>query len=305
MQTVVGTTGRGDWAACAAAASRRDQVALARDAVARRRDNASRRRDQAARHRDEVAAGRDRDAMRRDQLARRRDDPPECVADRLFAARERIAAAVDRTHSADDRRAAARDRHLAALDRWHALVDRTDGAADREHASVELDRLSVDELTGLLRRRSGMARLELEVERAHRSDGTLAVAFVDVDGLKRTNDRDGHSEGDALLREVARALRTCMRPYDVLLRLGGDEFLCGMVDVQAEVAAERFEEVGRMLAQRGGSVSVGIAELRREDSAQALVDRADQALLELRSRRAIDVAGHLATRVRVREDIGA
>ena len=62
-----------------------------------------------------------------------------------------------------------------------------------------------------------------ELGRARRTGATLAVAFGDVDGLKRINDTQGHLAGDALLRLVGETLRANLRPYDVIVRYGGDE----------------------------------------------------------------------------------
>src|SRR5205807_5957064 len=69
------------------------------------------------------------------------------------------------------------------------------------------DQLAVDELTGCMRRASGIAALEREVSRARRDRTPLAIAFVDADGLKHANDTLGHAAGDQLLKDVADALR--------------------------------------------------------------------------------------------------
>jgi diguanylate cyclase (GGDEF)-like protein len=279
------------WAERDDEASHRDQRALARDLRAHQRDDQGRLRDLAARRRDREAAERDRAAMVRDATALLRDDPPVCVADRLAAAAERVCAGHDRIRAAGDRREAALDRHTSALDRWQASVDRLRGAEDRRNSRLEHARMAADELTGLLRRGNGLARLEMEVERAHRNGKVVTVAYVDVDDLKRTNDLHGHPAGDQLLRDVAKALRDCMRSYDVVMRVGGDEFVCGMVNVSAGLATARFEQVARLLGARQASVSTGIAELRSGESAAELINRADRHLLEGRRQRSMHVRG--------------
>ena len=278
-------------------ADRRDQLAQERDALARERDDSSRQRDLGARRRDKAANDRDRVAIQRDLAAMQRPDPAESVADRIAAARGRTLASLDRIHSSEDRRESALDRQMSALDRWQSSVDRLRSAHERRAAREERQRLALDDLTGLHRRGSGLALLQREVERTRRSGGSLAVAFVDVDELKAVNDRDGHEAGDELLRDVAKALRDCMRSYDVVVRLGGDEFVCGMVDVSGEVAATRLEDVQRRLNERGASISAGIAELNDNDELADVVRRADGHLVAMRQHRTAPMRGrHIARR---------
>jgi diguanylate cyclase (GGDEF)-like protein len=283
-------------------AGARDLLALERDSEARERDEVARLRDLTGRRRDRSAAERDRVAMERDLEAMRRSDPAPCVADRLAAARDRTSASLDRIRAADDRREAAMDRQVSSLDRWQASLDRLRDAHDRRHSRADYTSLSHDELTGLLRRGTGMARLDQEITRMRRTGGTLTVAFVDVDHLKTVNDTHSHAAGDQLLRDVAKALRDCMRSYDVVLRLGGDEFVCGMVNVPATVAAQRFDAVAQMLRESDASVTVGIAELQEGDTAQHVVRRADAALMDSRMR-AGHVRGRQAPRVRLADAV--
>jgi len=71
---------------------------------------------------------------------------------------------------------------------------------------------------------------------------------VDVDGLKAMNDSRGHAAGDQLLREIADSIRAHLRPYDLSVRYGGDEFLCALPDMTMAEAAERFALVNAHLA---------------------------------------------------------
>ena len=123
-----------------------------------------------------------------------------------------------------------------------------------------------------------------EIDRARRDHHPLVVAFVDVDGLREVNNREGHSAGDALLRNVVSSIRAKTRSYEPIVRFGGDEFVCAMGGVDLGQAKMRFGEVQDSLAEctKGGTVSVGLAELREGDTLDDLVDRADSALLELR-----------------------
>ncbi|MBA2695858.1 MAG: GGDEF domain-containing protein, partial [Actinobacteria bacterium] len=70
--------------------------------------------------------------------------------------------------------------------------------------------------------------LEREMARSSRAREALSVAFIDVDHLKQVNDTRGHAAGDRLLQHVADALRSRLRSYDLVVRYGGDEFICVM-----------------------------------------------------------------------------
>jgi diguanylate cyclase (GGDEF)-like protein len=82
-----------------------------------------------------------------------------------------------------------------------------------------------DALTGLANRGMFQRILELELARAARTGGGVAVLYVDLDDFKLVNDSFGHSLGDDLLRDVARRLELVTRDHDTVARTGGDEFL--------------------------------------------------------------------------------
>jgi diguanylate cyclase (GGDEF)-like protein len=177
----------------------------------------------------------------------------------------------DATDAAADRRSAARDRAAAALDRQAA-------ALDRKRAADYLRRTYRDALTGALRREVGRDRLVEEVDRAERTRAHLTVAFLDVIGLKGVNDEQGHSAGDHLLAMVGQALRDGLRSYDVVVRFGGDEFVCLLPDSSRAEASRRLSEVNATLGtlHPGAKLSVGLASLREGDTADALIERADR-----------------------------
>ncbi len=155
-----------------------------------------------------------------------------------------------------------------------------------ERRLVELeDRAAVDELTGALRRAAGLAALEREVRRARRlGDSHLALAFIDVDHLKLLNDTEGHVAGDALLRELARLLRRRLRAYDLVVRWGGDEFLCCLPGADREAALGALMDIAHELrARTGQGFTVGVAELGETDDVAQLVARADADLYLTRS----------------------
>ncbi|MDP9243704.1 MAG: GGDEF domain-containing protein [Chloroflexota bacterium] len=133
-------------------------------------------------------------------------------------------------------------------------------------------------------RRAGFVELEREIARVRRTDEPLAVAFVDVDRLKAINDSRGHAAGDQVLLEVANIFRSKLRSHDLIIRYGGDEFVCAISGLNMAAATKRLALVIAALAEASehGSVSVGLAELQPDDSAEDLVARADAALYRQR-----------------------
>ena len=103
--------------------------------------------------------------------------------------------------------------------------------------------VNTDALTGLHNFRYFYDRLEEEIARAERRGTALAVAYFDIDGLKRVNDSHGHIAGDAVLRTLGSAIDSHVRTEDVPARYGGDEFAI----VMPETAREEAEKVvGRL-----------------------------------------------------------
>ena len=260
-------------------------------------ERSAERRRRSAERRANAAAARDADAQARDIAAAARDLRAE-VRDRQLAASEaaltgdgdaqlmlraaerRTSATADRAAATDARVRAAADRADAARDRDEARRDRLEGQADREALLRQLEIAETDALTGTRARGAGLADLEREIDRANRTTGLLAAAYVDVVGLKCVNDEHGHGAGDALLQRVVRAIRAQLRSYDQIVRLGGDEFLCLMSGASIHDARERFRSVQTALS--GGSppcaIKVGFAALASEDGAAELIARADAEL---------------------------
>jgi diguanylate cyclase (GGDEF)-like protein len=239
--------------------------------------------------RDEIARARDLAALARDESAELRDrelgmrDATDCAV----AAEDRAAAAADREDAARDREHAARDREDAARDREHAARDREDAARDRLAAQGIRDALlrrlriaETDKLTGTRTRAAGLSDIDHEIDRARRTRGLLVAAYVDVVGLKVVNDAYGHAAGDALLQRVVRGIRSHLRSYDVIVRLGGDEFLCAMPGATIEDARQRFGAIQTALAADSApcQIKFGFAELGQEDSTADLIGRADAEL---------------------------
>jgi diguanylate cyclase (GGDEF)-like protein len=147
------------------------------------------------------------------------------------------------------------------------------------------EKSAFDELTGTLRRAAGVSIAERELARAHRHHTPLTMAFVDVDGLKQANDRKGHLAGDRLLRGVARALKDGLRAQDMLLRYGGDEFICVLPDTTASAARTKLREVQAEAARSGLRFSFGLAQMERRDDIVSLLARADSELYDFKAKR--------------------
>jgi diguanylate cyclase (GGDEF)-like protein len=143
-----------------------------------------------------------------------------------------------------------------------------------------------DHLTGLPNRRSAQDALTAMFARGRRMHTALALVAFDLDFFKRINDEHGHAAGDAVLRAVGLAVRTAIRPSDIVARIGGEEFLVLLPDAtddDARVVAERLRTALRTLDFVGPDVvvtaSFGVAHMQDADlDAEQLLQRADRAL---------------------------
>ncbi|HZU78641.1 MAG TPA: GGDEF domain-containing protein [Acidimicrobiales bacterium] len=147
--------------------------------------------------------------------------------------------------------------------------------------------LTRDELTGVLNRHAGFTALQREIDRAQRDGTAFIIGYLNVDGLRAVNETNGPRSGDELLRKVAAALRATLRSYDVIMRLGGDEFLFSLPGADMDTAEQRLKEFTVILAEDapGSTATVGFAELGQGDDLDQLVARADAALAERRRNR--------------------
>lgn len=157
------------------------------------------------------------------------------------------------------------------------------------HAQLESQAVT-DALTGLLNRRGFHQALESALARIERSGQRVAVLYLDLDGFKRINDSLGHDVGDQLLRRVGEQLKACLRPYDSLARIGGDEFTAlldnlGHPEDAAKVAEKLIELVSVRHTLDGVDftlgASVGIACFPEcGQSVEGLLRSADMAMYE-------------------------
>ncbi|MBD2158884.1 GGDEF domain-containing protein [Leptolyngbya sp. FACHB-16] len=141
-----------------------------------------------------------------------------------------------------------------------------------------------DELTGLHNRRSFLLLAEQQIKLAQRLKTTVCLLFIDLDGLKKVNDQQGHDSGDSLIRDAAEVLGQVFRESDVVARLGGDEFAvfipaCRNTD---EIVERLQARVSQFNQEKGRpytlSMSIGLAmcQVKQNTSLEEMMTFADE-----------------------------
>ncbi len=160
----------------------------------------------------------------------------------------------------------------------------------RDSVQMSIEMAITDALTGLFNRRYMESHLGTLVEQAAARGKPLAALVIDIDYFKAINDSHGHDAGDDVLRDFALRIKRSIRGIDLACRYGGEEFVVVMPETDMAVAAMVAERLRRRIAaepfaiEEGKrtvpvTISIGIAGLRgKEDSAAAVLKRADQAL---------------------------
>ena len=138
-----------------------------------------------------------------------------------------------------------------------------------------------DSLTGLYNRGAYDSRLREAVLRCQRQSEPLCLILLDLDYFKQINDTHGHQYGDEYLKRMAKAMRQAVREHvDHVCRMGGDEF--AIVVFSDVTIAERI--AGKILELMENRVSIGIALIKADDTAESLVACTDAALYEAKHR---------------------
>ncbi len=165
--------------------------------------------------------------------------------------------------------------------RQRAAHEMAELEADLDRKKNELQasirKAETDSLTGLLNRGAYDNRLREAVLRASRQRESLCLILLDLDFFKEINDTHGHQHGDQYLQRMADVMRASIREHvDMVCRIGGDEFA---IVVWGDTHAARAIS-DRVLAGMDNKVSIGVAQLREEDTLDTLIGRADVALYD-------------------------
>jgi diguanylate cyclase (GGDEF)-like protein len=148
------------------------------------------------------------------------------------------------------------------------------------------ERASHDTLTGLANRRVFDERIKGMMKSSRRYNRPLTMLSMDLDHFKDINDTHGHLAGDQVLKSVAKVMDDAVRSTDLLVRMGGDEFLLVLDDTDrksARILAERLCQAVSCLEVWAGEgvklgVSIGIAQLKASESLAEWLERADDVL---------------------------
>jgi diguanylate cyclase (GGDEF)-like protein len=160
---------------------------------------------------------------------------------------------------------------------------------DRERLERYKFNATTDPLTGLFNRRWLTSMLPRQVQRSHTCAEPLSLVMIDIDHFKQFNDEHGHVAGDHALCAAASSIRDSVRPADMVVRYGGEEFLVILPDCTSDSACILSERLGRAVfsartAEADGptlpaiTISLGVAQLEPGQSMEPFVEAVDMAL---------------------------
>ena len=156
---------------------------------------------------------------------------------------------------------------------------------------------TIDALTNLNNRRQFEIRLKQEIATTKRQNNPLCAMMIDIDFFKKVNDTYGHASGDAVLRGVARIIKSALRESDIPARYGGEEFavLLPYTHIEeAQIVGERLRKAvesssiaidveGVDTKEIQVTISMGLAEFNKTETGEELFERADKALYEAKT----------------------
>lgn len=167
----------------------------------------------------------------------------------------------------------------------------------RQRLKAEGLQARTDSLTGLLNSRAFMEKLEYTLALAGRSGSPLTLAYIDLDNFKGINDQYGHSEGDRVLRDFGRTVTECMRRSDTAARIGGDEFVVLLANLEANGAAGAIAKLTHRLQEslrvdgKPVTCSIGAVTFKKlPGNADEAMRAADTLMYEVKRKTRNDVA---------------
>lgn len=149
------------------------------------------------------------------------------------------------------------------------------------------EKVSIDQLTGVLNRRGLDEAMIREISRAQRGGVALSVALLDIDNFKSLNDTYGHHVGDSALQHLVKVVKETIRPTDIVTRFGGEEFVILLPDTSLIQAVEIISRLQRMLTKQfflGNNerllitFSAGVSLFKQDEEQATVLNRADQAM---------------------------
>lgn len=163
----------------------------------------------------------------------------------------------------------------------------------QDHLKLYRELAHTDQLTNLATRNYFYQMAYREIVRCERENSTISLVFIDIDHFKKVNDSYGHPTGDRTLARVAQILKRVCRPYDIIARWGGEEFIALLPNTSVQEAfqfSERFrKEIEKQTFQAPSNtfhctISAGISEFQKNEEFETLIHRADQALYQAKTK---------------------
>jgi diguanylate cyclase (GGDEF)-like protein len=176
------------------------------------------------------------------------------------------------------------------IDAVSAIAIQLGSLIKRKMMEEEIERLAtIDKLTQAYNRAKFDEIIEREMERSKRHSRPLSLLMFDIDHFKDVNDAYGHVAGDYVLKTIAEIVRKNMRKIDYFVRWGGEEFMIIASETDLETARETAERLRKIIGNyrfdKAGvvTVSFGITQLKKDDTADTFIKRTDDSLYKAKA----------------------